>query len=155
MSVSPSPFQLNIHTCLRTLSNVFSLVASATGYQNNKLSGASIPLTNATGTYPGGLNSQMYVPFTAPNMTAVGAGGGSVFVAANLNTSLTSANAPAPVNLTATNLTVPASGAINGTQTAPSPSSTSKSGARQDAVLGRATVVGVLGALAGSVALFL
>jgi len=141
----------------RTLSNVYSLVADATGYANNKLSGASIPLTNATGTIPGPLNANMYVPFTAPNVSAVGAGGGSVFVAANLNKSLTPASAPAAVNLTALNATVPASGPINGTTaTSPSSTSTSKSSsARRDAVLGRAATVGASLALAGSTALFI
>lgn len=137
----------------KTMSNVFSFVASATGYQNNNLAGTSIPLTNASGTYPGPLNANRYVPFTAPNMSAVGAGGGPVFAAASLNKTLTSANAPAPVNLTALNKTVPASGAVNASQTAPGTSSTSKpSGARKDAVAG---AIGVLGALVGSVALLM
>ena len=151
MSISPAPYEFSTHTCLRNLSNVYSFVASATGYQNNKLSGASIPLTNATGTYPGGLNPKMFVPFTAPNISAVGAGGGPVFVAASLNKSLTPANAPAAVNLTALNKTVPASGPINGTQTAPNPSSTSKSsGAQRNAFVG---VAAALGAFVGAVML--
>jgi hypothetical protein len=137
------------------MSNVFSFVANATGYTNNALSGASIPLTNATGTYPGPLNGNMFVPFLAPNMSAVGAGGGAVFVAPSLNKSLTTASAPAAVNLTAANKTVPASGPLNASATAPGAASTSKSDARRDAVLGGATAVAVLGALAGSAALFM
>jgi hypothetical protein len=138
------------------MSNVYSLVASATGYKNNKLGGASIPLTNATGTYPGALNANMFVPFTAPNMSAVGAGGGSVFVADSLNKSLTPANAPAPVNLTAANKTVPANGPLSATQTGPGTTSTGKhSDARKDAVVGGAAAIGVLGALVGSAALLI
>ena len=92
------------------MSNVFSFVASATGYKNVKVSGADVPLTNASGTTPGPLNPNMYVPFLAPNISAIGAGGGPVFIAHGLNTSLTAANAPPPVNLTAMHETVPSSG---------------------------------------------
>jgi hypothetical protein len=92
------------------LSNVYSFVAEKTGYENLKVTGADIPLLNISGKTPGPLNQNLFVPFLAPNLTAVGAGGGKVFVAPGLNTSLTRANAPAPVNLTALNQTVPASG---------------------------------------------
>jgi hypothetical protein len=94
----------------KTLSNVFSFVANATNYTNLVVSAADIPLTNLTGNIAGPLNAQYYVPFTAPNTSAVGAGGGPVFIGPGLNTSFTTANAPAPVNLTALNQTVPASG---------------------------------------------
>jgi hypothetical protein len=67
--------------CLRTLSNVYSFVAAETGYKNVEVSGADIPLTNLTGTYPGPLNPKMLAPWPAPNLCAVGAGGGPVFVA--------------------------------------------------------------------------
>jgi hypothetical protein len=92
------------------MSNVFSFVASVTGYQNNDISGSAIPLTNASGTTPGPLNRNQFVPFLAPNLTAVGAGGGPVFIAKGLNTSLTAANAPAPVDLATLGENVPASG---------------------------------------------
>ncbi|KAF8272437.1 phosphoesterase family-domain-containing protein [Lactarius quietus] len=87
----------------KTLSNVFSFVANATNYTNLDISGADIPLTNLTGKIPGPLNAEYYVPFTAPNTSAVGAGGGPVFVSPGTDTNLTAANAPAPVNLTAKN----------------------------------------------------
>ncbi|KAF8228080.1 hypothetical protein L208DRAFT_1404505 [Tricholoma matsutake] len=64
----------------KTLSNVYSFIASETGYKNNNISGASIPLTNLSGTYPGPLNPKLYAPYAAPNYCAVGAGGGPVFV---------------------------------------------------------------------------
>lgn len=73
---------------------------------NNNISASDNP-TNATGTIPGPLNAKLYVPFTAPDLSAVGAGGGPVFVAPGLNTSFTAAVAPPPVNLTAENKTVP------------------------------------------------
>ncbi|KAI0261864.1 phosphoesterase family-domain-containing protein [Gloeopeniophorella convolvens] len=85
----------------KTVSNVYSFVAAATGYKNLNISGDAIPLTNATGTIPGPLNAELYVPFTAPNTSAVGAGGGPVFIAQGLDTNFTAAQAPAPVNLTA------------------------------------------------------
>jgi len=97
----------------KTLSNVFSFVANATGYTNLNISSSDV-LTNATGTIPGALNANLYVPFTAPNTSAVGAGGGTVFVASGLNTSFTAADAPSPVNLTQQNKTVPWAGARNG-----------------------------------------
>jgi len=129
----------------KTMANVYSLVANKTGYQN--LHVTNIPHTNLTGVYPGPLNRNMYVPFTAPNTSAVGAGGGKVFVSPSLNLNLTASNAPAPVNLTALNETVPASGSAS----APVPSAT-KSGARRDAIVGGAVV---LSALAGGAVLFL
>jgi hypothetical protein len=85
-------------------------------------------LTNATGTIPGPLNPRLYVPFTAPNTSAVGAGGGPVFIASGLNTSFTAAVAPAPVNLTAQNKTVPWSGARPGANAVTNTSSGSGSG---------------------------
>ncbi|KAI9462666.1 phosphoesterase family-domain-containing protein [Russula earlei] len=84
----------------KTLSNVFSFVAEATGYTNVNVSSNDI-LTNATGTIPGPLNPVLYVPFTAPNTAAVGAGGGPVFIGPGMDTSFTVAVAPSPVNLTA------------------------------------------------------
>ncbi|KAI0039224.1 hypothetical protein FA95DRAFT_1528662 [Auriscalpium vulgare] len=140
----------------KTLSNVFSFVADATGYKNLNISGAAIPLTNATGTIPGPLNANFYVPFTAPNVSATGAGGGPVFIAQGLNVNLTAATAPAPVNLTAANETVPALGPIGGTSAAPSPSGSGKpSGAVESVVAGKAAGAALLGALLGSAALFL
>ncbi|KAH8989934.1 hypothetical protein EDB86DRAFT_2831420 [Lactarius hatsudake] len=50
---------------------------------------------------------EYYVPITAPNTSAVGAGGGVVFVASVVDTSFTTASASAPVNLTAQGKTVP------------------------------------------------
>ncbi|EKM52917.1 uncharacterized protein PHACADRAFT_176901 [Phanerochaete carnosa HHB-10118-sp] len=89
----------------KTVSNVFSFVANVTGYTNVELTPDQYPLTNLTTVFNGPLNPDQYVPFTAPNMSAVGAGGQGVFVAPSLNTSFTAALAPAPVNLTAMNLT--------------------------------------------------
>ncbi|KAI9438814.1 phosphoesterase family-domain-containing protein [Lactarius indigo] len=89
----------------KTLSNVYSFVADATGYKNLDVSPADIPLTNITGTIPGPLNAQRYVPFRAPNTSAVGAGGGPVFTMPGLDTSITT---PLPViNLTAQGKSVP------------------------------------------------
>jgi len=133
----------------KTLSNVYSLVASVTGYENLNLTGGAIPLTNASGTTPGPLNPGLYVPFVAPNTTAVGAGGGSVFMAPGINTNLTTANAPAPVNLTALGQLVPASGPFNGTTN----STAGASGARRD-ILVRSAVVISIGALVGWTLIF-
>ncbi|KAG1758028.1 phosphoesterase family-domain-containing protein [Suillus lakei] len=86
----------------KTVANVFNFVASNTSYKNNNLtaSSASLPQLNITGTIPGPLNPDYYVPYLAPNTAGTGGGSGVTFVAPNVNTSLTSANAPAPVNIT-------------------------------------------------------
>ena len=108
-------------------------------------------LTNATGTIPGPLNPGLYVPFTAPNTSAVGAGGGPVFVAPGMNTSFTAAVAPPPVNLTQQNKTVPWSGPRNGSNAGNSTGS-GKSGAVEirEGIVG-AAIFGTI--LAGVVAL--
>ena len=92
------------------MSNVYSFVAEKTGYQNLAVTGADIPLLNITGTIPGALNPNFFVPFVAPNIHAQGAGGGPVFVAPTLNLSMTLANAPPPVNLAALGMNVPSAG---------------------------------------------
>ncbi|KAI0752732.1 phosphoesterase family-domain-containing protein [Daedaleopsis nitida] len=86
-----------------TVNNVFEFVANATGWKNNGISGNSsmIPLLNISGPIPGPLNVEHYIPFAAPNASAVGAGGQGVFVAQGVDASLTAASLPAPVNLTA------------------------------------------------------
>ncbi|KAF8845480.1 hypothetical protein BDN67DRAFT_460873 [Paxillus ammoniavirescens] len=85
----------------KTVSNVFAFVANATSYKNNDLTTSNLPLLNLTGTIPGPLNPDYYVPWVAPNTNGTGGGSGPTFVAPNVNMSLTSANAPPPVNLTA------------------------------------------------------
>ena len=82
------------------LSDVFAFVANATSYQNNNLTTDNLPLLNLTGTIPGPLNPEAYVPYLAPNVDSTGAGGGPTFVAPNVNTSLNASTAPAPVNVT-------------------------------------------------------
>ncbi|KAH8994206.1 hypothetical protein EDB92DRAFT_1944037 [Lactarius akahatsu] len=84
-----------------TISNVYFFVANATGYTSLDVSLADLPLTNITGTISGPLNVQYYVPIPAPNTSAIGAGGGAVFVASGLDTSFTVTSTPAPANLTA------------------------------------------------------
>ncbi|KZV64871.1 hypothetical protein PENSPDRAFT_545676, partial [Peniophora sp. CONT] len=64
-------------------SNVYQLVANVTGYKNNNIGqsgGASIPLTNIFGVIPGPLNPVLKTSWPAPDTSAVGAGGGPVFV---------------------------------------------------------------------------
>ncbi|KAH9016781.1 hypothetical protein EDB85DRAFT_2295083 [Lactarius pseudohatsudake] len=138
----------------KTLSNVYSFVSNATGYTNLDIALADIPLTNTTGIIPGPLNVQYYVPITAPNTSAVGAGGGAVFVASGVDTSFTAASVPAPVNLTAQGKTVP----WLGPRVAASSSNTSASGSGNGAAGAREGIIGatVLGALlAGVVTLLL
>ncbi|KAG1738600.1 phosphoesterase family-domain-containing protein [Suillus paluster] len=92
----------------KTVSNVFNLVASATSYKNNNLTGSSsgLPQLNITGTIPGPLNPDYYVPYLAPT-NGTGGGSGPTFVASNINKTLTPANAPAPVNISATSTPTP------------------------------------------------
>ncbi|KAH9980736.1 phosphoesterase family-domain-containing protein [Russula compacta] len=138
----------------KTLSNVFSFVANATGYTNLDVSANNV-LTNITGTIPGPLNGDYYVPFTAPNTSAVGAGGGSVFVASGLNKSFTAAVAPGPVNLTAQNKTVPWAGARPGSNAATNSSSSGRKSS--DATDMREGIVGAaaFGAILAGVAALL
>jgi hypothetical protein len=91
----------------KTLANVFDIVASQTAYKNNNLTASStdLPQLNITGTIPGPLNPDYYVPYLAPNTNATGGGSGPTFVASNVNMSLNSADAPAPVNISATTST--------------------------------------------------
>jgi hypothetical protein len=84
----------------KTLANVFALVADVTSYENNNLTTNSLPPLNITGTIPGALNPDAYVPYLAPT-NSTGTGGGPTFFAPNVNMSLNASTAPAPVNLTA------------------------------------------------------
>ena len=140
------------HSHYRIVPNVRSFVATATNYTNLDISAADIPLTNLTGNIPGPLNAQYYVPFTAPNTSAVGAGGGPVFIASGLDTNFTASSAPAPVNLTAQNESSPWSGPRVASSSSSSNSSTS-SGKKNGAVGAREGIVGgtVLGALLAGV----
>lgn len=126
----------------KTLANVFDFVANATGYQNNGLTGNSsgIPMTNLTGVFPGPANSEMWTPVLAPNVSAVGAGGGPVFIPAGLNTSLTSWK---PQNLTAMGVKNPIQ--IDPGYNYASGNLTMKSGSS-----GSATASGVVAAATGS-----
>ncbi|KAF8489092.1 phosphoesterase family-domain-containing protein [Russula emetica] len=138
----------------KTLSNVFSFVAATTGYTNVNVSSSDV-LTNLTGVIPGPLNPGLYVPFAAPNTSAVGAGGGSVFVEPSLNTSFTAAVAPPPVNLTQQNKTLPWSGPRNGSN-AGTNSSSGNSG-KSSAVDEREGVIGaaIFGTILAGVATLL
>ncbi|KAI0058763.1 hypothetical protein BV25DRAFT_1810190, partial [Artomyces pyxidatus] len=69
----------------KTFANVYSLVASVTGYVNNELSGSSIPSTSSSGNTRGPLNPKLFSPYPPPNTSAVGAGGGPVFVSDEIN----------------------------------------------------------------------
>ncbi|KAH9016762.1 hypothetical protein EDB85DRAFT_2155644 [Lactarius pseudohatsudake] len=84
---------------LRTFSNVY--------FAANATSLADVRLTNITSTIPGPLNVQYYVPIMAPNASAVGTGGGPIFVVSGVDTGFTAASVPAAVNLTAQRKTVP------------------------------------------------
>jgi len=66
----------------KTLANVYANVAHAVGYQNMDVPPSAIPLLNLSGTTPGPLNpnASLFRPFPPPNTSAVGAGGGPVFV---------------------------------------------------------------------------
>ena len=134
------------------MSNVYQVVANVTGYKNLNVTGDAIPLTNLTTTIPGPLNAEMWFPFTAPNVSAVGAGGGAVFVAAGTNTSFTISNAPMPVNLTAVNATLPADGYFNASSASAS-NSTSTSSNSSSATHVRVVVAGVFGTVVGAIAL--
>ncbi|KAF8911279.1 phosphoesterase family-domain-containing protein [Mucidula mucida] len=90
-----------------TMSNVFSFIANQTGYTNVDVGSDQIPFLNLTAIYDGPLNSAQYVPFSAPDVTAQGAGGGPVHLSPGLNTSMTAGSLPGAVNLTASGDTTP------------------------------------------------
>lgn len=83
---------------------MFAFVANTTSYQNNNLTTENLPLLNITGTIPGPLNPNAYIPYLAP-VNTTGAGGGPTYFASNVNMSLNASTAPAPVNLTAASTT--------------------------------------------------
>jgi hypothetical protein len=66
----------------RTLANVYAPVADAVGYTNADVPPSAIPLLNLSGTTLGPLNpnASLFAPYPLPNTSAVGAGGGPVFV---------------------------------------------------------------------------
>ncbi|KAJ6477818.1 phosphoesterase family-domain-containing protein [Mycena vitilis] len=90
-----------------TVSNVFDFVAAKTGYKNVHVPADQVPRFNLSAVAPGPLTSTLYTPFAAPNLHAHGAGGGPVLLRPGLNTSLTTASLPPPVNLGAQNATTP------------------------------------------------
>ncbi|KAF7333706.1 Phosphoesterase-domain-containing protein [Mycena venus] len=89
------------------VSNVFSFVAAKAGYKNVKVPADQVPQFNLTGVASGALTSASFVPFAAPNLKARGAGGGAVLTRPGLNTKLTAASLPPPVDMLALNKTTP------------------------------------------------
>ncbi|KAJ7087029.1 phosphoesterase family-domain-containing protein [Mycena crocata] len=90
-----------------TVSNVLSFVAERTNYTNVFVPANEAPMFNLSGVAPGPLTSSLFVPFAAPNLTAVGAGGGDVHTRPGLDPTLTPGALPPPVNLIAQNKTTP------------------------------------------------
>ncbi|KAJ7758374.1 phosphoesterase family-domain-containing protein [Mycena metata] len=88
-----------------TVSNVFSFVAEKTDYKNVHVTNP--PNLNLTAIFPGPFNSGAYVPFSAPNLKAQGAGHGGVLTRSGLNPKLTAGSLPKPVNMTALDATSP------------------------------------------------
>jgi hypothetical protein len=64
------------------LANVYAPVADAVGYKNLDVPPSAIPLLNLSGTTRGPLNpnASLFAPYPPPDTSAVGAGGGPVFV---------------------------------------------------------------------------
>ncbi|KAJ6611862.1 hypothetical protein B0H10DRAFT_2283847 [Mycena sp. CBHHK59/15] len=89
------------------VSNVFSFIAAKTGYKNVKVPADQVSQFNLTGVASGALISANFVPFAAPNLKARGAGGGPVLTRPGLNTMLTVASLPPPVNILTLNRTMP------------------------------------------------
>ncbi|KAJ7751922.1 phosphoesterase family-domain-containing protein [Mycena maculata] len=89
------------------LSNVFSFVADATGYENVYVPASEIPMFNLTGVVPGALTSAAFVPFAAPDLEAHGAGSCGVLTRPGLDPTLTPCTLPPPVNMLALDATTP------------------------------------------------
>ncbi|GBE83474.1 phosphoesterase family-domain-containing protein [Sparassis latifolia] len=145
----------------KTVNNVFSWVAATANWTNNGLiaNSSNIPLLNLTGTIAGPLNPELYLPFTAPDASAMGPGAPGVFVSPGTNTSFTTSDLPAPVNLTNLGQPLPWSASpgydyVNGskapanvsTGASPSPSPSS-SGAERVFVPVLGAVVAAVGAM--------
>ncbi|KAI0306225.1 phosphoesterase family-domain-containing protein [Multifurca ochricompacta] len=66
----------------KILANVYAPVADAVGFKNTDVPPSAVPLLNQSGTTPGPLNPNpaLFAPFPPPDTSAVGAGGGPVFV---------------------------------------------------------------------------
>lgn len=91
----------------KTLAAVWDFQANQTGYTNYVPQSSEIPQLNLTTIFAGVCNTQIWTPVLAPNTSAIGAGGGSVFYNASATTqSLASYN---PQNLTAMGMTNPIS----------------------------------------------
>ncbi|KZO94334.1 hypothetical protein CALVIDRAFT_484484 [Calocera viscosa TUFC12733] len=137
----------------KTMSNVYDFLLSA-GINYTNVAVPNPPLTNLTTTIPGPENPTLYVPFLAPvNASGLGAGGGPTYIAPGTNLSLTAANAPAPVNLTALGEALPGSTPETTSTGSSSPSaSPSGSGSASSAAsvrIGAATLLmGVAAAIA-------
>ncbi|EIM90179.1 uncharacterized protein STEHIDRAFT_145314 [Stereum hirsutum FP-91666 SS1] len=131
-----------------TMNNVYEFVASTTGWTNTNVTDK--PLLNLTGIFAGPLNVEMYLPFTAPNLTAKGAGNGKIFTSPFLNTSITASNVGNSVNLTASGVTNPwviSTNAVTSNTTSSSSSSTSSSAT--EAVVLKTSVLGLFTVAAG------
>ncbi|KAJ6534358.1 phosphoesterase family-domain-containing protein [Mycena capillaripes] len=90
-----------------SISNVLSFVAERTGYKNTHIPASQVPQFNLSAVVPGALTSALFTPFAAPNLKAHGAGSGGVLTRPGLNTKLTQAALPPPVNMLALNETTP------------------------------------------------
>ncbi|KAJ7105374.1 hypothetical protein FB45DRAFT_863934 [Roridomyces roridus] len=77
------------------------------GYTNVHVPTNQAPQFNLTGVVPGALTSAAFTPAAPPNIHAKGVDGGLVFLRPGLDTSLTPAKLPAPVNRIALNSTTP------------------------------------------------
>ncbi|TPX43213.1 hypothetical protein SeLEV6574_g05190 [Synchytrium endobioticum] len=70
----------------KILSNVFQFVASNTNYSGNvNVSTEQQPALNSSATYCGPFNPKCFAPVPPPNVSAVGAGGGPVFLDSSVN----------------------------------------------------------------------
>lgn len=85
---------MNIKHCY-----VFRFVASQIGFKNIQTSVSKEPKTNLTGLFPGPLNPDMWLPFTAPSKN-VSRFGGHTFTKPGLDWSITTASVGKPLNLT-------------------------------------------------------
>ncbi|KAJ7617124.1 phosphoesterase family-domain-containing protein [Roridomyces roridus] len=90
-----------------SIASVFDFVAKKTGHKNTPVAANKVPHFNLTGVAGGPLTSAHYVPFSAPNILAKGAGSGGVHLNKGIDLRLTEAKLPAPVNVTAHNTTTP------------------------------------------------
>lgn len=88
----------------KTMASVWAFQAAMTNWTNENITVGNEPMCNLTGIFPGPANTEIWTPVPPPDVNANGAGAAGVFYNKSI---ISTAAVPAPVNLTAMNITNP------------------------------------------------